>query len=188
MIFFYKCPGKTGPSDSRHAAASSGRGKGRVPAESSLQSSCFAGLSTEKLSWKAKSKNKWGMRSASTEFFLSHHAEDVDLLLGPMLCNSTSWKEIVVKLSKFLYCLDIFLLFSWGQKRGRSSVTAAGEREEADLACRKECLLLYQRRREQQEGFAWSRCWRKKGSPSPPHLLTPRDKTLVLQCIWSLAT
>lgn len=27
MKFFYTCPGKMGPSDSRHTAASSGRGK-----------------------------------------------------------------------------------------------------------------------------------------------------------------
>lgn len=136
-------PWKIGPSDSRHAAASSGRGKGRVPAGSSLQSSCFAGLSTEKLPWKAKSKDKWRRRSPSTEFFLSHYARDVDLLLGPMLCNSSSWKGVVVKLSKLLCCLDFFLLFSLGQKRERSSVTAAGEREETDLAWRKECVLLY---------------------------------------------
>lgn len=178
-------PWKIGPSDSRHAAASSGRGKGRVPAGSSLQSSCFAGLSTEKLPWKAKSKDKWRRRSPSTEFFLSHYARDVDLLLGPMLCNSSSWKGVVVKLSKLLCCLDFFLLFSLGQKRERSSVTAAGEREETGLGGKSACCCTWGE--EQQEGFAWSNCWRKEGSLSPPHLLTPRDRTLVLLCVWSLA-
>lgn len=158
------------------------QGKGRMPAGSSLQSSCFAGLSTEKSSWKAKSKDKWGMRSISTEFFLTH-AKDVDLL-GPMLCNSSSWKGVLVKLHKLLCCSDFFLLFSLGQEGGRFSVMAAGEREETELTCRKEFFVLYQSSRRDLHGEVVGE-WK---DPCP-HLSCWHQGTKPWICsVWSLAT